>query len=168
MREAVKSKPLIMIVIAGILLTSLTSMPFVYAQSTQTSLTIAVPAPPQGRECTIEATLKDVHGNSVPTMDIAFSVCGSYTIGTATTDSNGVASLTYTFSMAETYSVTAMFSGTTDYAPSSSEYVDIIIVDYTLYLVGGGLITVAIIAGYLVVRRRKKAIFMPMTVKEAE
>jgi len=54
----------------------------------------------------------------------------------------------------------AMFRETTNYAPSSSENVDIIIMDYTPYLVGGGLIAVAIIgvAGYIVFRRRKTAI----------
>ncbi|MCZ2808098.1 MAG: Ig-like domain-containing protein [Candidatus Bathyarchaeota archaeon] len=90
-------------------------------------------------------------------------------IGTAKTDSNGVASLTYTFPEARMYPLLANFSGTTTYAPSGSEYLKITIKDYTTYLVGGGLIAVAIIGvvGYIVFRRRKKAITMSMTVKEA-
>ncbi len=141
-----------------------------------TSLTIDVPSTPQGipfsSECTIEATLKDENDNPLQNFDIDFYVCGTDCmdwIGTAKTDSNGVASLTYTFSRAGTYNITAMFSGTTSYVKSSSENVDIIIIDYTPYLVGGGLIAVAIIGvvGYIVFRRRKKAITMPKTAKEA-
>lgn len=176
MSESLKIKILILILIAGILLTNSTSMPLANAQPTHTSLTIAVPSPPQGipfsSECTIEATLKDENENPLQNFDIDFYVCGTGCmdwIGTAKTDSNGVASLTYTFSRAGTYNVTAMFSGTTSYVQSSSENVDIIIIDYTPYLVGGGIIAVAIIGvvGYIVFRRRKKVITTPKTAKEA-
>jgi hypothetical protein len=167
MSESLKIRLLILMGIAGILLTSSTMMPLVNAQPTPTSLTIAVPSPPQGipfsSECTIEATLKDENDNPLPNMDIDFYVCGTGCkdrIGTAKTDSNGVASLTFTFPRACTYDVMAMFRETTNYAPSSSENVDIIVMDYTPYLVGGGLIAVAIIgvAGYIVFRRRKTTI----------
>ncbi|UCH01703.1 MAG: hypothetical protein JSV20_07610 [Candidatus Bathyarchaeota archaeon] len=49
MSEAVKNTILIRIVIAGFVLMSSTSMPFVYAQPTQTSLTITVPYNPPAR-----------------------------------------------------------------------------------------------------------------------
>ena len=59
-----------------------------------------------------------------------------------------------------TWHIIANFSGTTNYAPSGSEYVYIafVLIDYTPYMVGGGLIAVAIIGigGYIVLRRRKK------------
>jgi hypothetical protein len=93
-------------------------------------------------------------------MDIDFYVCGTGCkdwIGTSKTDSDGVASLKFTFPRAETYDVKAMFSGVdTNYAQSSSENVPITIIDYSPYLVGGGLLAVAIvgIAGYIVFRRR--------------
>ena len=166
--EALKIKILILILIAGILFTSSNLMPLVNAQPTPTSLTIAVPSAPQGKEYTIEAILKDENGNPLQNMDIGFYVCTKNWFGTEKTDSNGVASLTYTFPRADTYNVTAIFSGTTNYASSSSEYVDIIIVDYTPYLVGGGLIAITIIGvvGYIVFRRRKKAIIVPITTKE--
>jgi hypothetical protein len=169
MSESLKIKTLILILITGILLTSSTSLPLANAQPTPTSLTIDIPSPPQGKECTIEATLKDENDNPLQNMDIGFYVCSRNWLGTAKTDSNGVASLTYPFPSAGTYNVTAIFSGTTSYAQSSSEYVDIIIIDYTPYLVGGGLIALAIIGVvvYIVFRRRKKAITMPKTVKEA-
>ena len=166
MSESLKVKTLIVILIVGILLTSSNSMPFADAQPTQTSLTLTVPSPPMGKpfwsEFTIEATLKDENENPLQNFDIDFYVCGTDCMdwfGTAKTDSNGVASLTYTFSRAGTYNVTAMFSGTTNYVQSSSENVDIIIIDYTPYIVGGGLIAVAIIGvvGYIVFRKRKKA-----------
>ena len=162
MGKALKIKTLILIFILGILFSCLNSMPLVNAQPTPTSLTLAVPSPPIGTpfwsECTMEATLKDENGNPLANMDIVFSECDSELIGTSKTDSNGVASLTYTFPEARTYPIIANFSGTTSYVESSSEYVDIIIVDYTPYLVGGGLIAVAIIGvvGYIVFRRRKK------------
>ena len=166
MSECLKSNKLILILVVGTLLTSSASMPLANAQPTPTSLTIAVPSPPLGEPfwcaCTIEANLKDENGNPLPNMDIGFYVCGTEKIGTAKTDSNGLASLTSTLragAMPEsTWKISAYFSGTTSYAPSSSEYVDIFIADHTPYLVGGGLVALAIIVvvGYIVVRRRKK------------
>jgi multisubunit Na+/H+ antiporter MnhB subunit len=175
MSESLKNNKLTSILIAGILFTSLTSTSLVNAQSIPTTLTIAVSYPPPfppNTECTMEATLKDENGNPLQNMDIDFYVCGTNCmdrIGTVKTDSTGVASLKYNFPGAGTYNVTAIFSGTTNYAQSSSENVDIIIIDYSPYLIGGGLIAVAIIGivGYIVFRRRKKAITMLMTAKEA-
>jgi hypothetical protein len=172
MDEALKINKIILILIAGILFISSNSMPLANAQPTPTSLTIDVPSAPRGKECTIEATLKDENDNPLHNMDIDFYVCGTGCmdwIGAAKTDSNGVASLTYTFPRARTYNVTAIFSGTTNYVQSSSENVDIIIIDYTPYIVGGGLIAVAIIGvvGYIVFRRRKKATPIPKMAKEA-
>ncbi len=146
---------------AGILFTSSNSMPLVNAQPTPTSLTLAVSSPPRGKpfwsECTMEATLKDENGNPLPNMDILFSECGNVReiFGTEKTDSNGVASLTYSsFPRARTYPMMANFSGTTSYVKSSSEYVDIILVDYTPVLVGG-VTSAVVIVGYIVFRRIK-------------
>ena len=175
--KALKIKILILTLMAGILFTSSNSMPLVNAQPIPTSLTIAVPSPPLGTpfwsECTIEATLKDENDNPLQNMDIDFVyACDDHThlLGTAKTDSNGIASLTHTFEYNPYYvpwRISAYFSGTTSYDQSSSEYVDIMIIDYTPYLVGGGLIILAIIGvvGYIVFRRRKKAITLPMTTK---
>jgi multisubunit Na+/H+ antiporter MnhB subunit len=179
MSEALNRKTLIVIVIVGILLTSSTSMTFVNAQLTPTSLTITVQYNSLGLECTIEATLKDENEKLLQNMDIAFLWTHSsgthirldtgtdcvHQIGTATTDANRVASLTYTFEYAETWTISANFSGTTSYAPSSSEYVNITIVDYTPYLVGGGIITIGVI-GYILYRRRKKAIAIQQMMKK--
>ena len=181
--QMLKIEKLILILIAGILLTSSTSIPLANAHPTQTSLTIAVPSPPpetpqespQEYECTIEATLKDENGNPLPDMAIRFWVWGTNNIdnniGIVKTNSTGVASLKYTPFEAYlnspprtgTYKVHAVFSGTTSYAQSSSSdvYVVFIFRDYTSYIVGdivgGGIIAVAVI-GYIVFRRRKKAI----------
>lgn len=186
MSESLKIKTLILILIAGILLTSLNSLPLVNAQPVHTSLTLAVLSPPTEKECTIAATLKDENGNPLPNMDIDFYFCGTDKIGTNKTDSAGVASLKLTDNppysyyprldpfetkKTETWKINAVFSGTTNYAPSGSEYVYIafVFIDYTPYMVGGGLIAVAIIGvvGYIVFRRKKKTITMPMTTKEA-
>ena len=172
MGEALKIKTLISILILGILFSCLNSMPLVSAQPTPTLLILAVHSPPIGTpfwsECTMEATLKDENGNPLANMDIVFSECASELIGTAKTDSNGVASLTYMFPEARMYPLLANFSGTTTYAPSGSEYVRITIIDYTPHLVGGGLIAVAIIGvvGYIFFSRRKKAITVPITTKK--
>jgi len=165
--------------IAGILLTSSTSMPLINAQPTPTSLTIAVPSPllriSFSSECTIEANLKDENDNPLQNMYIDFLyACEDHThlLGIAKTNSNGEAFLTHTFVYDPYYDpwkIMANFSGTTSYAPLSSEYVDITVIDYTPYLVGGGLIAVAIIhvVGFIVFRRMKKAITMLKMVKEA-
>ncbi|MGD8507006.1 MAG: hypothetical protein PVF15_10145, partial [Candidatus Bathyarchaeota archaeon] len=99
MSEALKIHFLILILIAGILFTSSNLMPLANAQPTPTSLTIAVTSPPQGIpfscECTIEATLKDENDDPLQNMDVDFYVCGTGCkdwIGTAKTDSDGVAS----------------------------------------------------------------------------
>jgi hypothetical protein len=186
MSEVLKSKNLLLILIVGILLTNLTSIPLTNAQPTQTSLTIAVPSEPQWKECTMEATLKDENDNPLENFNIDFYVCGTSKIGTAKTNSTGVASLSFTPSedyyypttppRTETLKVNAVFSGTTNFAQSSSEdaYVEFIFrdidifLDYGSYIVGG-IFAVAIIGviGYIVFRRRKKAITMPRTAKEA-
>ena len=90
-------------------------------------------------------------------------------IGTAKTDSNGVASLEYTPTSTGTFQAKAMFSGTTNYAQSSSTSTDLnVAMDYTLYYIGGGMIAVAIIGvvGYIVFRRRKKATPIPKTTEK--
>ena len=83
-------KPLIVILLAGILLTGSNLMRFANAQPTQTSLILAIPSPPLGTpfwsECTIEATLKDENGNPLPNMDIRFLYCGTSLIGTDKTE----------------------------------------------------------------------------------
>jgi hypothetical protein len=185
MSGALKIEALILILIAGILFTSSNSMPLVNAQLTPTSLTIAVPSAPQGKECTIEATLKDENGNPLQNFNIDFYVCGTSKIGTAKTNSNGVASLSFTPSedyyypttppRTETLKVNAVFSGTTNYAQSGSEdaYIEFIFrdidifLDYGSYIVGG-LVAVAIIGvvGYIVFRRRKKVTSIQKTTKE--
>jgi hypothetical protein len=174
--EVLKIKTLILILIAGILFTSLTSTPLVNAQPTHTSLTIAVPSEPQWKEYTIEVTLKDENDNPLQNFNIDFYVCGSSKIGTAKTNSAGVASLKFTPSedfyyptpppRTDTIKVNAVFSGTTNYAQSSSEdaYIEFIFrnidvfLDYGSYIVSGGILAIIGIVGYIFFRRRKKSV----------
>ncbi len=137
-----------------------------------TSLTIDVPSATQGKECTIKATLKDENGNPIQGVSVEFQVYDGTSwsnIGSANTDSNGFASVGHTPLEIGTLQVKAMFSGTTNYALSSSTSADLnAAMDYTPFYIGGGIIAVAIIgvAGYIVFRRRKKAIPTPKTAKE--
>jgi hypothetical protein len=167
MSELLKINKLILILIAGILFTSSNSMLLVNAQPIRTSLTIDVPSPPTDKECIIKATLKDENGNPLQNMDIGFYECGQSLIGTAKTDSNGVSSLKINTSPGYEIEIKAMFSGTTNYAQSSSEYVYIAVPrlpDYTPFIVG--IPIVAIIVGYNIFRRRRNAINLPKMPKE--
>lgn len=137
-----------------------------------TSLTIVVPSATEGKECIIKATLKDENDNPCMHTDIGFYIYEENAwkkIGTAETDSNGVASLEYTPTSTGTFQFKAMFSGTANYAQSSSTSTDLnVAMDYTLYYIGGGMIAVAIIGvvGYIVFRRRKKATPIPKTTEK--
>ncbi len=183
--EALKIKIFILTLMAGILFTSSNLMHLVNAQPIPTSLTIAVSSPLQEKECTIEATLKDENGNTLQNMDIRFLFCGSSLIGTNKTNSKGVTSLKLTNNpplvyypelypfetkKTETWKISAVFNGTINYQSSSEDvYIAFVFRDYTPYIVGSVILAVAIIGvvGYIVFRRRKKAITMPKTAKEA-
>ena len=127
-----------------------------------TTMTIDIPSATQGKECTLKATLKDENGSPMQNIDIDFYIYEANTwtkIGTTKTDSNGVASLSYTPSSTGAFQVKAVFGGTTNYAQSSSTPSSLnVAMDYTLYYIGGGIIAVVImgVAGYMVFRRRKK------------
>ena len=186
MSKALKIKTLFLIVVAVITYSSLNLMPSANAQSIQTSLVLAVSSPPQEKECTIEAILEDENGIPLKNMDIDFYVCGTSCIGANKTDSDGAALLRLSDDLplftypklelfetkkSETWKINAVFEGTSNYVQSSSldVYIAFAFIDYTLYLIGGGIIVVVIIcvAGYLVLQRRKRPITMPKTVKEA-
>jgi hypothetical protein len=190
MGEALKTKTLFLMLIAGILFTTSNSILTANAQPIQTSLAITAPPDlPREINCTIEAILKDENDNPLQNFDVAFLyACDDHThpMDTVKTDSNGVASLELvdnppffyypTLSPFETrktvmFKINAAFDGTATYTKSSSEdvYVAFVLTDYTSYLVGGGLIAVVIIgvAGYMMLRKRKRAITMPKTTKQA-
>lgn len=126
------------------------------------TLTIDAPSGTQGKECTLKATLKDENGSPLQNIDVDFYIYEANAwkkIGSAKTDANGIASLSYTPSSTGTFQVKAMFSGTTNYAQSSSTSANLnVAMDYTPYYIGGGIVAVAIIGviGYMVFRRRKK------------
>lgn len=186
MSESLKNETLILILIAGILLTSFDSLPKVNAQPVHTSLTLAIISPPTEKESKIAATLKDENGNPLPNMDIDFYFCGTNKIGTNKTDLEGVASLKlsddlplfsyprldlFETKITPTWKINAVFKGNTNYAPSTSEdaYIAFVLIDYTPYMVGAGLIALALIGvvGYIVFRKRRKATPIPKMTKEA-
>jgi 5-hydroxyisourate hydrolase-like protein (transthyretin family) len=132
-----------------------------------TTLTIDVPSATQGKECSLKATLKDEEGNPLQNIDVDFCIYEDNDwkkIGSAKTDSNGVASLSYSPSTLGTFQVKAMFGGTTNCAESSSTSTSLnVATDYTLYYVAAGITAAVIISivGYIVFRRRKKMVTPP-------
>ena len=131
------------------------------------TLTIDVPSATQGKECTLKATLKDEEGNPVQNVDVDFCIYEDNDwkkIGSVKTDSNGVASLSYSPSTLGTFQVKAMFGGTTNCAESSSTSTSLnVATDYTLYYVAAGITAIVIVSivGYMVFRRRKKMVAPP-------
>lgn len=128
-----------------------------------TTLTIDVPSATQGKEVTLKATLKDESDNPMQNIDIDFYIYEENSwkkIGSAKTDSNGVASLKYSPSTTGTFQVKSMFEGTANYSESSSTSASLnVTMDYTPYYIGGGIIAVAIVGvvGYIALRKRRKA-----------
>lgn len=127
-----------------------------------TALAIDVPSATQGKECTIKATLKDENGNPMENMNVEFDIyeANMWTkIGVPQTDSNGISSLVYTPSSIGSFQVKAVFTGATNYASSESTSTSLnVVMDYTPYYVGGGIIAVIVLGavGYLVFRRMRR------------
>ena len=165
MSAALKTKILLLTWIVCTVFTSLHSISVANNQPTPTSLTIRVSTNPPWLSCTMAATLTDENDTPLQGVDIDLlwthrlddgAICGPHLLCRAKTNSNGVAYLTENFWSAGTYNVSARFSGTTDYAQSSSEYIDIVIVDYSQPLTIGGITTVVAIGvvAYIYYRRR--------------
>lgn len=127
-----------------------------------TTLTLDAISATLGNECALKATLKDDEGSPLQNMDVDFYIYEENNwkkIGSAKTDSNGVASLSYTPSTTGTFQVKAIFSGTTNHDDSGSTPSTLnVSTDFTLLYFGYGIVAVAVIgiAGYIIFRKRKK------------
>jgi 5-hydroxyisourate hydrolase-like protein (transthyretin family) len=127
-----------------------------------TTLTVDVPSATQGKSVTLKATLKDENGNPIQGMSIQFQMYEGNTwtnMSSASTDSSGVASISYTPSNTGSFQVKAVFAGVTNYASSASTSANLnVSMDYTPYYVGGGIIVIIVLGaiGYWVFRTRKK------------
>ena len=79
-----------------------------------TTLVVSDVSGVNGQNVNLQATLTD-NGTALPGKPIQFAVNGT-TIGTANTDANGIATLTYTITQnTGTYDITAIFSGDSEY-----------------------------------------------------
>ena len=79
-----------------------------------TTLVVSDVSGVNGQNVNLQATLTD-SGTALPGKPIQFAVNGT-TIGTANTDANGIATLTYTITQnTGTYDITAIFSGDSEY-----------------------------------------------------
>jgi len=84
----------------------------------ETQLTVPDQAGVKGGTVDLTATLTDVNNNPVVGREVTFKVNGS-TVGTATTDSNGTATLQYTITQNKgNYDITATFAGDDGYLDS--------------------------------------------------
>jgi uncharacterized repeat protein (TIGR01451 family) len=82
---------------------------------TQTQLSVSDTAGVNNETINLTATLTDTNSNPVIGKEITFQVNGS-TVGTATTDANGIATLTYTITQnTGVYDITTIFSGDSEY-----------------------------------------------------
>ena len=95
--------------------TNLTVEPF----KTTLVLDIVPSSATLGDKVTIKAILKDEKGIPLPNENVEFQI-NDKTIDSATTDSNGVASIQYKTSIAGTLDVKAVFAGETNYENSST------------------------------------------------
>jgi hypothetical protein len=93
------------------------------AAATTTTLTASPNPVLAGQTLTLTAAVQGI-GNIAPTGTVNF-LNGSALLGTATLNSSGVATLTTTSLAAETYSLTAQYSGDVSFLPSTSSAVSL-------------------------------------------
>jgi hypothetical protein len=137
-----------------------------------TKSTISVPSTEiQGTQTAFTATLKDGNENPLSGETVEFYMYEQETwkkIGSANTDSNGVATVLYTPTSTGTFQVKATYSGTQNYAESTST-ISVITVspasaptptptDYTpLYIVSGVIVLVLSgTIGYMIFKRKRE------------
>jgi len=88
-----------------------------------TTLSIQTPSTIQGKTVSLKAILKDENVNPIQGMSIEFQLYNETSwlkIGSAITDSNGIASLNYTSPNTGIFQVRAVFNGTTNYSRTTS------------------------------------------------
>lgn|GEM_PF-5958224 len=128
------------------------------------SITLSVPSSCKvGETVTLKATLVDEKGNPIVNEYIDFIVGGTV-IGSAATDSSGVAKLQYTPTSEGSFEVVATYRGSAHYASCSSEPSTLVVgappspppppPDYTLYYVA--IVIALILIAVLVLFMRKK------------
>ena len=128
-----------------------------------TTLTVEVPSATQGKPVTLKATLKDENDNPVQGVNVQFQIYDGTNwsnIDSANTDSNGVASITYTPLNIGTFQVRAVFNGTTNYSQSASTTGSLNVgADYTPYYLIIAIVIIAVcgVSGYMVFRKKKRA-----------
>jgi len=126
-----------------------------------TSITIETPSAIQGKSVTLKATLKDENENPIQGVSIQFQIYDGASwsnIGSANTDSNGIASISYTPLSTGTFQIRAVFSGTTNYSQITGTGSLTVGIDYTPYYIIVAIVIIAVcgVVGYTIYRRRKK------------
>ena len=129
-----------------------------------TRLRVAAPTVVQrGKQITLNATLRDENGKSLPAMNIEFQTNnGSLwsTVGFAETDQNGYACIGFAPMSMGAYQVRAIFAGNTDYSQGSDtcaftveeEHIDPSLFYYVSFAV---VCTFCAVLGYIVLRRKR-------------
>lgn len=127
-----------------------------------TTLIIDAPSATQGKECTIKATLKDEKNSPLQNFNVDFYIYEASAwkkMGSGKTDSNGIVSLQYSPSTTGSFQVKTVFSGTTNYGQSSSTPANLnVAMDYTPYLIAGGIGVIAIVGMAVYITRTRKKV----------
>jgi len=133
----------------------------------KTTLVLDVPSSAMlGDMVTIKATLKDEKSNPLQNMDVEFQI-NEKTIGSAKTDSSGIASIQYETSTAGTLQVKAIFAGVTNYENSSA--VAQLVVKTSIALeVGIIALVVAVVIIGLLIYARKRGMKIPFIGRKEE
>jgi len=132
----------------------------------ETTLTLEVPSATLGELVTIRATLKDEKDKPLPNMDVEFQI-NEENIGSAKTDSSGVASIEYKPTTAGTLKIRAIFAGVTNYEASSA-IADLVVGESIALKLGVAVAAVVIVFVGLLIYARKRGMKIPFIGRREE
>lgn len=123
-----------------------------------------------GDTVTIKATLKDEKNNLLEDMDVEFQINEKNawkTIGSAKTDSSGIASIQYKTSTAGTLQVKAIFAGVTNYE-NSSAIAELVVNTSIALQLGIVVLVVAVVIVGLLIFASKRGMKIPFMGRKEE
>lgn len=144
--------------------TNLTVKPF------ETTLALDVPSTMVEEPVTIKATLKDEKGIPLQNVDVEFQISEENVwkmIGSAKTDSNGIASIEYKPTTGGTLKIRAVFAGTTNYEESSA-IADLVIGESIALKLGIAVVAVAVVLIAILILAKRRGMKIPFIERRGE